>query len=124
MSNYEFCVEYVKEYSDPNQKDLSAFWTESYDNIESKLVVSRLFDIAVVLENNKQANTFCQRALKDFSERGPVIDGKLNSESVNEAIKKDLERPLALTTAHYALNYVQNRVRSREYGKYLRRFFR
>jgi len=123
MSNYDECFEYVNEYADP-EKEISNFWAEAYSRIESTVVVSRVFDVAVVLENNESANTFCQRATSDLLNRNFVIDGRLEPELINETTNRGLERQLALSTIHYAANYVQNRVRSREYGKYLRRFFR
>lgn len=123
MSNYESCVEHVREYADPN-KELSSFWNETYDEIDSVLVVSRLFDIAIALESNEHANTFCQRAASDLSKKNLVINGRLEPNLINEITDRGLEQQLALSTVHYAVNYIQNRVRSRNYGKYLRRFFR
>jgi len=123
MSNHEKCVEYVKEYTDSSKK-LENFWTETYDKIESVVVASRLFDIAVVLESNEHANTFCQRAMSDLLERRLVVDGHLQPGLVNEITDRGLAKQLALSTVHYATNYVQNQVRPRRYGKYLRRFFR
>lgn len=124
MSNYKKCVRHVKTYTE-TEKDLSKFWIPTYEQILSEKVVTRIFDVAVVLESNEKANVFCQRALSDLLEdRNLVMDGNLDPDLVNETKKIGIDEQLALVTVHYATNYVQNRVRSDEYGKYLRRFFR
>ena len=109
------------------EDQIESYWISAYEQIEDKNVAKKLFQSARVLESNRKAHVFCQRALKDLTGARVQADGRFSNETVdaiNFAVQSGLSKQLQMTTAHYAANYVQTKVRKTEYGSYLKKLFK
>mgnify|MGYP006433030047 CR=1 FL=1 len=103
------------------------YWTDHYDEIIDFSVIEKLIEVSAILDSQRKAHVFCQRALRDLTGSISSVDGRLGEgtiDAINFAVRSGLAKQLKMTIAHYAANYIQPKISPTEYPTYLKKLFK
>lgn len=109
-----------------NNKDHS-YWKAIYEKIIDSSIIDKLLEVAKIVDSNRKAHVFCQRALQDLTGSLISVDGRFGDQTIdaiNFAVRSGMAKQLRMTIAHYAANYIQSHVAPSDYPKYLTKLFK